>query len=120
MLEFGVSRTSQISLIGLSSPRTSAVALNELLTEDELSEEGALLLLAEGLWRVSPLPALVKEEIERVLLHRPDAGGRLRRRVDQARVEPPRDVELRPCPARTAQADSLARRDSTLARTMNR
>jgi hypothetical protein len=67
MLEFGVAQQTQVSMIGLGLSRTSAVMLGDLITADDLTEDGALEWLREGIWRSAALPALVKAEIENLL-----------------------------------------------------
>lgn len=67
MLELGVSRPSQISLIGLGLSRTSTVMLSEIITDDNLDEHGALGWLREGAWQTLSLPELVRLEVENVL-----------------------------------------------------
>lgn len=67
MLELGVSRPSQISMIALGLSRTSAVLLSELITQDDLNEAGVLEWLRGELWEAADLPELVKAEINRLL-----------------------------------------------------
>jgi hypothetical protein len=69
-LELGVSQQTQISLIGVGLSRTSTIAVSELITADSLTEPQVLRWLADNaeLWGHSSLPALVKREIERVLV----------------------------------------------------
>jgi hypothetical protein len=75
MLEFGVAQQTQVSLIGLGLSRTSAVELGDLITADNLDEEGALRWLREGVWREADLPALVKTEVENLLATRIPLAG---------------------------------------------
>ena len=72
MLELGVSRPTEVSLMSLGLSRTSAVALSALIVEDELSPQEAL-----GWLRAQPaaqlaVPTLVQQEILRCL---EPAGG---------------------------------------------
>lgn len=68
-LELGVSIQTQISLIGIGLHRTSAIAVSELITSDQLTESQVLRWLEENgeQWRQSSLLTLVKRDIERVL-----------------------------------------------------
>lgn len=75
MLEFGVAQQTQVSLIGLGLSRTSAVMIGDLITADDLTEEGALSWLRENPWSETDLPALVKGEIEAVLAQHPTRTG---------------------------------------------
>ncbi len=67
MLEFGVSQTTQLSLMGLGLSRSSAIALSELITDDSLDEAGCLEWLAEQTWMTQDMPALIKREISELL-----------------------------------------------------
>ncbi len=67
LLEFGVSQTTQLSLIGLGLSRSSAIALSEFITDDSLQESQCLSWLKESDWITRDLPALVKREIADVL-----------------------------------------------------
>jgi hypothetical protein len=68
LLELGVSQQTQISLMGLGLSRTSAIAISEKISADDLTELQAVRWLVdnEELWRNFSVPALVKREIERV------------------------------------------------------
>lgn len=63
LLEFGVSQTTQLSLMGLGLSRSSAIALSELITDDSLDEAGCLRWLEEQNWMTQDMPALIKREI---------------------------------------------------------
>jgi hypothetical protein len=63
MLELGVSRTTEVSLMALGLSRTSTVALSEYIVPDELTPSEALAWLRERDLATLPLPALVRREI---------------------------------------------------------
>jgi hypothetical protein len=65
MLELGVSRTTEVSLMALGLSRTSVVALAEFITEPGLSRAGAKAWLAERDVDAFELPVAVREEIRR-------------------------------------------------------
>jgi DEAD/DEAH box helicase/Helicase conserved C-terminal domain len=67
MLELGVSRFTDVSLIGLGLSRTTVLALAKYLFEDELGREQALAWLREAPLDQYDLTALAREEIEQVL-----------------------------------------------------
>lgn len=67
MLELGVSRTTEVSLMTIGLSRTSAVALSEFIVEEAFSREEALTWLRERDLEAYPLPNLVIEEIRRVV-----------------------------------------------------
>jgi superfamily II DNA/RNA helicase len=69
-LEFGVSTTTLLSLIGIGLSRTSAVAVNEYLGSDDLSEEEVVGWLREGRWQNYNLSNVVKREIDQLVLRR--------------------------------------------------
>lgn len=69
-LEFGVATKTLLSLIGLGLSRTSAVALNEYLGDDSLSEDQIFLWLSRRTWLTLDLPAVVKREIDKLLVNR--------------------------------------------------
>jgi len=69
-LEFGVATTTLLSLIGLGLSRTSAVALNEYFGSDELSQNQVWERLSSRRWESMDLPAVVKHEIERLIVRR--------------------------------------------------
>jgi hypothetical protein len=64
MLELGVSRVTEVSLMALGLSRTSAVALSEFIVADKLSREQATSWLNEHREVLQGLPALVRREIE--------------------------------------------------------
>jgi hypothetical protein len=66
-LEFGVSQTTQLSLIGLGLSRTSTIAISEIITADSLDESECLAWLRENDWMTRDLPVLVKREIQLTL-----------------------------------------------------
>jgi len=67
LLELGVSRTTEFSLMTLGLSRTSAIALSVYIVEDELSPEGALDWIRNRDLDALDLPALVRDEILRML-----------------------------------------------------
>jgi Helicase conserved C-terminal domain len=69
-LEFGVSTKTLLSLIGIGLSRTSAVAINEFLGSDDLSEEDVFVRLKERRWQGFNLPNIVKREIGQVVERR--------------------------------------------------
>ncbi len=69
-LEFGVSTKTLLSLIGIGLSRTSAVAINEYLASDELSEEDVFERLKERRWQSYNLSNIVKREINHVIERR--------------------------------------------------
>jgi hypothetical protein len=66
-LEFGVSTTTLLSMIQLGLSRTSAVAINEFLGTDDLSEPDVLDRLSNRRWQTLDIPNVVKREIEQLL-----------------------------------------------------
>lgn len=71
MLELGVSRVSEVSLMSLGLSRTSAVALSEFIVADSLTREEAIAWVNEHHDVLEELPAIVKREIETVLQRQP-------------------------------------------------
>ena len=69
-LEFGVATRTLLSLIGIGLSRTSAVALNEFLADDQLTEDQLLQRLATGQWRLYDMPVAVKREIDGIVTRR--------------------------------------------------
>jgi len=67
LLEFGVSQTTQLSLIGLGLSRSSAIAISEFITADSLQESACLDWLKENDWMAKDMPGLVKREVAEVL-----------------------------------------------------
>ena len=65
MLELGVARTTEVSLMALGLSRTSVVALSQFITEPGLSRAGAGAWLAERDLDAFDLPVVVREEIRR-------------------------------------------------------
>lgn len=76
MLELGVSRTTEVSLMALGLSRTSAVALSEFIVADDLSREEAAAWIRENPEPQLGLPALVRREIASVFGLRQVAGDR--------------------------------------------
>ena len=69
LLEFGVSQTTQLSLIGLGLSRSSAIALSEFITDDSLDESECLQWLKENDWMTKDMPALIKQEVANLLVN---------------------------------------------------
>ncbi|HEX6666529.1 MAG TPA: DEAD/DEAH box helicase [Solirubrobacterales bacterium] len=67
MLELGVSRQTELSLMALGLSRTTAVALSELITADDLDREGVLAWLSEQKLAELDLASLIKLEISTIL-----------------------------------------------------
>jgi hypothetical protein len=68
MLELGVSRTTEVSLMTLGLSRTTAVALSDFIAEDSLSRDAALAWLQARELDGYPLPNLVIEEVRRITM----------------------------------------------------
>lgn len=66
MLELGVSRTTEVSMMSLGLSRTSVVELSEFVTDDHLSREEALAWLSSRDLDGFDLPAIVREEVRRI------------------------------------------------------
>jgi hypothetical protein len=66
MLELGVSRTTEVSLMSWGLSRTSTVALSEFIVADDLSREDAAMWLRSHAEVLLGLPALVRIEIGRI------------------------------------------------------
>jgi replicative superfamily II helicase len=67
LLEFGVSHTTQLSLVGLGLSRSSAVALSEFITKDNLDEEQCLDWLKNNDWITEDMSEIVRREISTLL-----------------------------------------------------
>jgi Helicase conserved C-terminal domain len=67
MLELGVSRPTDVSLMSLGLSRTTTTALSAYIVPDALNPTQAAQWLLEHDWESLPLPALVKREIRRRL-----------------------------------------------------
>jgi hypothetical protein len=67
MLELGVSRGTEVSLMALGLSRTAAVALSEFITPDDLSREQAARWVRENPASWEGLPTLVQREIRRAI-----------------------------------------------------
>lgn len=79
LLELGVSRTTELSIVLLGLSRTTAIALSEYLVPDEMSPNECLAWLRERDLETLDLPALVRAEITALLARRsaerPSAPG---------------------------------------------
>lgn len=71
LLELGVSRTTELSMISLGLSRTTAVALSEHIVDDELGADECLRWLRERGTAALGLPILVQREITQLLERRP-------------------------------------------------
>lgn len=69
-LEFGVATDTLLSLISIGLSRTSALALNDHIASEELSERDVFAILLNETWRGWQLPALVVREISDLLNNR--------------------------------------------------
>lgn len=65
-LEFGVSQTTQLSLMGLGLSRTSTLEISEIIANENLSEAECLEWLRINDWATADMPTLVKQEIDRL------------------------------------------------------
>lgn len=74
LLELGVSRTTELSIVVLGLSRTTAIALSEYLIPDEMSPTECLAWLRSRDLQSLDLPALVRAEIS-ALLERRRADG---------------------------------------------
>ncbi|MGV0780286.1 DEAD/DEAH box helicase [Mycolicibacterium sp. XJ775] len=64
MLELGVSRPTEVSLMALGLSRTTTIAISELIIDDDLEPAGALAWLLHQDLEALALPALVRREIQ--------------------------------------------------------
>jgi hypothetical protein len=67
MLEMGVARTSELSMMTLGLSRASAIALEKYVVPDELTRDECISWLTEQNLDALDVPALVREEIARVV-----------------------------------------------------
>jgi hypothetical protein len=67
-LEFGVATKTLLSIIGIGLSRTSAVALNDYLGSDSMTESDVLTWLGTRQWQAFDLPAVVKQELDKLLV----------------------------------------------------
>jgi hypothetical protein len=63
MLELGVSRDTELALMGLGLSRTSAIALSGIIVADDLSREKVAAWLLDHNVEGLDLPVLIKTEI---------------------------------------------------------
>ncbi|HEV7808406.1 MAG TPA: DEAD/DEAH box helicase [Solirubrobacteraceae bacterium] len=75
MLELGVSRITEVSLMALGLSRTSAIALSEFIVADELGRDGVVEWIRENRELQEGLPALVRREVDEVLGPPPALGA---------------------------------------------
>lgn len=75
LLELGVSRTTELSLVVLGLSRTSAIALSEYIIPDELTPVQCLVWLQGRDLRTLNLPELVRLEIEELVERRAVNSG---------------------------------------------
>lgn len=69
-LEFGVATETLLSLIGIGLSRTSAVAINEFMADDSLSEDAVIEWLQSRRWQTLDIPAVVRREVQSLLARR--------------------------------------------------
>ena len=69
-LEFGVATQTLLSLIGIGLSRTSAVAINDFLGSDVLTEGDVLRWLRTRRWETLDIPAVVRREVNDLLSRR--------------------------------------------------
>ena len=74
LLELGVSRTTELSMMILGLSRTTAVALSEHIIDDELGTAECLTWLGQRDIETLGLPVLVRREIEALMDRRPNAA----------------------------------------------
>lgn len=67
MLEMGVARTSELSMMTLGLSRASAIALQKYAMDDAMTREEVIVWLREQDIDTMDIPALVREEIARVV-----------------------------------------------------
>jgi hypothetical protein len=67
LLEFGVSQTTQLSLMGIGLSRSSAIAVSEFIADDSLNKADCLKWLKENDWMTKSMPELIKREISNLL-----------------------------------------------------
>jgi len=63
LLEFGVSQTTQLSLMGLGLSRSSTIIISEFITKDSLDKPSCLEWLKENDWITNDMPDIVKREV---------------------------------------------------------
>ena len=71
LLELGVSRTTELSMIALGLSRTTAIALSEHIIDDEFDKNDCIQWLRQRDIGALGLPVLVQQEIEALLERRP-------------------------------------------------
>lgn len=69
-LEFGVATDTLLSLIGLGISRTGAVAVNDYLANDKMTEEQVLAWLRAETWKTLDIPAVIRRELDQVTTRR--------------------------------------------------
>jgi hypothetical protein len=67
LLEFGVSQTTQLSLIGLGLSRSTAIALSEIIADTSLNEQECKKWLLLNKWMTDDMAELSKKEILNLL-----------------------------------------------------
>lgn len=67
LLEFGVSQTTQLSLMGLGLSRSTAIAISEIISNDALDLVECLQWLKENDWITEDMPEIVKREISTLI-----------------------------------------------------
>ena len=74
LLELGVSRKTELSMMILGLSRTTAVALSEHIVDDELGTADCLTWLGQRDIEILGLPVLVQREIEALIDRRPNSA----------------------------------------------
>ncbi|WP_207558583.1 hypothetical protein, partial [Mycobacteroides abscessus] len=64
MLELGVSRPTEVSLMALGLSRTTTIAVSELIIDDDLEPADALAWLRQQDLEALALPVLVRREVQ--------------------------------------------------------
>lgn len=67
LLEFGVSQTTQLSLMGLGLSRSTAISISEIITDDSLNEAECIQWLEENNWMTEDMPEIIKCEISNLI-----------------------------------------------------
>lgn len=67
LLEFGVSQTTQLSLMGLGLSRSSAIAISELIVEDNFNEAECIEWLQRNDWMTEDMAEIVRREVSTLI-----------------------------------------------------
>lgn len=66
-LEYGISNTTQLSLIGLGLSRTTAIAISDIIPDDALNEVSCLHWLKTNQQLYGDLPSVIRSEIAKAI-----------------------------------------------------